>query len=93
MHAQREIREYAKIILEITRKVAPLATASFERYTLQGVRFSGPEMEELRRRLRQTKVPGEDELETGPESSSVGALQPASESSHPILSSKELERF
>lgn len=50
-HAQREIREYARVILEITRKVAPAATASFERYMLQGVRFSGPEMEELRRRL------------------------------------------
>ena len=50
-HAQREIREYAKVILEITRAVAPAATASFERHTLQGVRFSGLEMAELRRRL------------------------------------------
>lgn len=50
-HAQREIREYAKVILEIARVVAPAATSSFERSTLQGVRFSGPEFEELRRRL------------------------------------------
>ncbi|MEN6499521.1 MAG: FAD-dependent thymidylate synthase, partial [Rectinema sp.] len=50
-HAQREIREYAKVMLEITRAVAPAATASFEQHTLRGVRFSGSEMEELRRRL------------------------------------------
>lgn len=50
-HAQREIREYAKVMLEMARAVAPAATASFEQHTLQGVRFSGPEMEELRRRL------------------------------------------
>ncbi|MCX7775157.1 MAG: FAD-dependent thymidylate synthase [Spirochaetaceae bacterium] len=62
-HAQREIREYARVILEITRKVAPAATASFERYMLQGVRFSGPEMEELRRRLGLTAA-SEDGQET-----------------------------
>ncbi len=50
-HAQREIREYATVMLEITRAVAPAATASFERHTLRGVRFSSPEMAELRRRL------------------------------------------
>ncbi|MCX8012926.1 MAG: FAD-dependent thymidylate synthase, partial [Rectinema sp.] len=50
-HAQREIREYARVILDITRAVAPAATDSFERHILNGVRFSGPEMEELRRRL------------------------------------------
>lgn len=50
-HAQKEIRLYAQVILEITRKVAPAATASFERNILSAVRFTGAEMAELRRRL------------------------------------------
>lgn len=77
-HAQREIREYARVILEITRAVAPSATASFERHILQGVRFSGPEMKELRRRL-----------EGQPDQPSHSA-QAAGE---PLLKGKELERF
>lgn len=47
-HAQKEIRDYAKVLLEITRKVAPMATASFENHMQQGVRFSGEEMQALR---------------------------------------------
>jgi thymidylate synthase (FAD) len=47
-HAQKEIRKYAEIILGITRKVAPLATASFENYQKEGVLFSGEEMAALR---------------------------------------------
>ena len=35
-HAQKEIREYAKAILSICKKVAPVATASFEEHTLYG---------------------------------------------------------
>ncbi len=50
-HAQKEIRAYAEVILDLARKVAPAATASFERHLLEGVRFSGPELAELRRRL------------------------------------------
>ena len=50
-HAQKEIRLYAQVILEITRKVAPAATASFERNILSAVCFTGAEMSELRRRL------------------------------------------
>lgn len=50
-HAQKEIRLYAQVILEITRKVAPAATASFERNILSAVRFTGAEMAELQRRL------------------------------------------
>ncbi len=50
-HAQKEIRDYANVILEITRAVAPLATASFENYMRNGVNFSGEEMEDLRRML------------------------------------------
>ncbi|MBL8968868.1 MAG: FAD-dependent thymidylate synthase [Spirochaetaceae bacterium] len=50
-HAQKEIRAYAEVILDLARMVAPAATASFERHLLEGVRFSGPELAELRRRL------------------------------------------
>lgn len=50
-HAQKEIRDYAEVILEITRAVAPLATSSFENYMRNGVNFSGEEMEDLRKML------------------------------------------
>ncbi len=53
-HAQKEIRAYAAVLLEIARRVAPAATASFERHTLEGLRFSGPEVAEIRRRLART---------------------------------------
>lgn len=47
-HAQKEIRDYAEAMLDICRKVAPLATASFERHQKNGVTFSGEEMSALR---------------------------------------------
>ncbi len=50
-HAQKEIRLYAAVMLDITRAVAPKATESFERHILSAVRFSGAEMAELKRRL------------------------------------------
>ncbi len=92
-HAQREIREYARVILEITKAVAPAATESFERHTLQGVRFSGPEMEELRRRLAVDVEPAEmrDSSAVGPVSSAVPKETNSGSLSH--LSKKELERF
>jgi thymidylate synthase (FAD) len=50
-HAQFEIREYARVLLDITRAVAPAACGSFENHVLGGTRFSAEEMGELRRRL------------------------------------------
>ena len=50
-HAQKEIRDYAEVILEITRAVAPLATSSFENSMRNGVNVSGEEMEDLRKML------------------------------------------
>ena len=47
-HAQKEIRDYGKVILEIARKVAPLTIASFENNIQKGVSFSGEELEALR---------------------------------------------
>ena len=50
-HAQYEIRVYAEVILEMCRKVAPMATESFINHMNHGVNFSGEEMEALRRVL------------------------------------------
>ena len=51
LHAQKEIRLYSEVLLEIAKKVAPLSCRSFENHVLNGVRFSGEEMDELRKRL------------------------------------------
>jgi thymidylate synthase (FAD) len=56
-HAQLEIREYAKVLLLLAGKVAPVATASFSNYMEQGVTFSGEEMEALRQILRNGRNP------------------------------------
>jgi len=50
-HSQKEIRVYADVMLEICRKVAPQATASFERHQKNGVSFSGEELAALRNML------------------------------------------
>ena len=47
-HAQYEIRVYAETILEMCKKVAPMATQSFINHMNHGVNFSGEEMEALR---------------------------------------------
>lgn len=51
MHAQKEIRLYAEVMLDITRKVAPRSCESFERHILGGLCFSREELAELRERL------------------------------------------
>ena len=50
-HAQKEIRHYAKLLLEIAGMVAPCCCESFERHILGGVRFSAEEFQEIRKRL------------------------------------------
>ncbi|MCL2233794.1 MAG: FAD-dependent thymidylate synthase [Treponema sp.] len=50
-HAQKEIRLYAEVLFEITKKVAPRCCESFERHILGGVHFSAEEFAELRKRL------------------------------------------
>src|SRR5574344_168411 len=47
-HAQYEIREYAKVVLEIIRKVCPLAVKSFENDMRDAVNFNGEELTALR---------------------------------------------
>jgi thymidylate synthase (FAD) len=50
-HAQKEIRLYARVLLDIAAKVAPLACDSFKRHTLGALSFAVHERAELRRRL------------------------------------------
>lgn len=47
-HAQYEIRVYAEVMLEMCKKVAPMATESFINHQNNGVNFSGEEMDALR---------------------------------------------
>lgn len=51
-HAQKEIRDYAFVLLDICRIVAPLATQSFEKHILNGVNLSGTELEAVRNLLQ-----------------------------------------
>ena len=50
-HAQKEIRLYSEVLLQITKKVAPRCCESFERHVLGAVRFSSEELAEIKRRL------------------------------------------
>lgn len=50
-HAQKEIRDYAAVILTLAERVAPLACASFKRHMLQGIRLSSSEAEAFARLL------------------------------------------
>lgn len=51
-HAQWEIRQYGKVIAEITKKVAPLAYKAFETHVLNAVTFSGKELQALALQLQ-----------------------------------------
>lgn len=59
-HAQWEIRQYANVMAEITRTVAPLAYNAFEKHVLNAVTFSGVELEAFNR-----KIQGDDHHLTG----------------------------
>ncbi|MDR2096757.1 MAG: FAD-dependent thymidylate synthase [Treponema sp.] len=79
-HAQKEIRCYAEIILDISKKVAPLCCQSFERHILGAVSFSREEFAELKRRLgRGDRAAGKTGAETNGNTET--------------LSGKALERF
>jgi len=54
-HAQKEIRLYAEVLFDITKKVAPACCESFERHILKGIRFSSEELAELKKRLEGSK--------------------------------------
>ncbi len=61
VHAQYEIRVYAVQILEIIRKVCPMATASFENNMQKSVTFNGEEIEAIRKLLAGEENPITDE--------------------------------
>ena len=61
-HAQKEIRLYAEVLFNITKKVAPRCCASFEEHILKGVRFSHSEFAELQRRLKTANAPADSSL-------------------------------
>ncbi|MEJ2368975.1 MAG: FAD-dependent thymidylate synthase [Acidobacteriota bacterium] len=50
-HAQYEIREYGRVIGDITQKVAPMAWSAFERYVLHGRFLSREELDWTRDHL------------------------------------------
>ena len=47
-HAQWEIQQYAKVMLEMARAVAPLATAAFEKHVLDAITLTREDCDELR---------------------------------------------
>ena len=55
-HAQKEIRLYAEVLFDITKKIAPRCCASFKEHILEGVHFSRSEFLQLQRRLNVTKI-------------------------------------
>jgi thymidylate synthase (FAD) len=83
-HAQLEIREYARVLLDMARAVAPAACGSFENHVLGGTRFSAEEMAELRRRLAGSAADATAAGEAG---------SPAGPEAAPGLSGKKLDRF
>jgi thymidylate synthase (FAD) len=52
-HAQREIREYAKILADIVRIVTPYAFEAFEEYEIHSRKLSRSQVEELRNALKE----------------------------------------
>lgn len=62
-HAQKEIRVYAEVLLDICKKVAPMATEAFERHEKNGACFSSKELQAIRNLLNGKKS-GLDEKET-----------------------------
>ncbi|MDR0908650.1 MAG: FAD-dependent thymidylate synthase [Spirochaetaceae bacterium] len=81
-HAQKEIRLYAQVLFDISKKVAPLCCASFERWVLGAITFSNEEVEEIKRRLAANDANNAN--------NSIGANDASTKS---ILSDKALERL
>ncbi len=59
-HAQKEIRDYANVILDICRKWVPLATEAFEEHALGGTHLSKTGLGVVRRMLSGEKVTREN---------------------------------
>ncbi|MDR2521488.1 MAG: FAD-dependent thymidylate synthase [Spirochaetaceae bacterium] len=79
-HAQKEVRDYARVMFDLAKTVAPAACAAFEEHIAGSCTFSRSELRELRRRLADG-APGEAPPLSAPPLSA------------PPLSAKALERF
>jgi thymidylate synthase (FAD) len=55
-HAQKEIRVFAEAIRDIIKPIVPLTWEAFEDYVLDAHRFSGPELEVLKKLLKENKI-------------------------------------
>lgn len=56
-HAQYEIRQYGEVMLEIVRKVCPIATDAFENHVLRSKTFSSHEVEAIMKMLSGEECP------------------------------------
>lgn len=55
-HAQFEIREYGKVMLEMVRAVCPIATEAFENHKMNGVKLSKAEADAVRALLNGEEI-------------------------------------
>ena len=55
-HAQKEIRDYAAVVFELTQRVCPVACEAFEEYIAGGMSFSRSELEALKDKLSGREV-------------------------------------
>jgi len=62
VHAQYEIRVYADVMADIVRQILPLAYSAFEDYILNGVSFSGPELNAIKKLIGSNVIESDDEL-------------------------------
>jgi len=63
-HAQKEIREYASVLLSICRSACPVATAAFEEYKLNAKSISSKEVSRLAKIIEKTsKTLEKDEMQ------------------------------
>ena len=53
-HAQKEIREYARVMAQMTKAVCPIAYEAFEDYVLNSFYFSASEMQAIAHTLTET---------------------------------------
>ena len=56
-HAQKEIRDYARVLDKLARTVCPMAFDAFDNHILNGCRFSGKEITILSQLLKGNTVP------------------------------------
>ncbi len=59
-HAQFEIREYANVMLEITKRWVPHCYEAFVKYRQSGKEFSGPAVEVLKKKLKGENITQEE---------------------------------